>query len=81
MKASIFLTLNPDSSLFHRATYMTEEADSAEECLRKLQDRLSQKIGSVSLTFRPIDGMIFCWEISSDIPIGVLYREGYQPNK
>ena len=70
MYASIFVV---DSGLrFH----MTESADSAEECLRKLQDRLNQRIDSYPrLSFRPHDGMIF-WD-GSHIPIGVLYREGY----
>lgn len=69
MKAAIFIT-----GLCH----MQEEGPSAEECLRKLQDRLRQKVAyHPRLTFRPHDGMIFCYDLSIDKPIGVLYREGY----
>lgn len=80
MKATIFITTSyhPLDGAIHRR-YMTEIADTAEECLRRLGDRMRQLLNyPPTLTFRPHNGMIFCTEMSSDIPIGVLYRQGYQ---
>jgi hypothetical protein len=77
MNATIFFNLSI-GPLVGKSHHMTEEADTAEECLRRLQDRLWQKLDYTPvLTFRPHDGMIFCEAMSYDIPIGVLYQKGY----
>lgn len=79
MHATIFVTIGY-GIIAGESFHMTEEADSTTECLRKLQDRLSQKLPYMPvLTFRPHDGMIFCGNISPIIPIGVLYQQGYAP--
>lgn len=79
MNATIFVTLSY-GVILGESMYMTEQAPTAGECLHKLQDRLGQKMGyTPTLTFRLLDGMIFWGDVSSTIPIGVLYQEGYLP--
>ncbi len=77
MKATVFVTFSY-GIVCGKSVFLTEEADTAEECLHKLADKLLKKLDfRPTLTFRPADGMIFGGEISSTVPIGVLYRQGY----
>lgn len=65
------------ASLFVFNECITEQGETAEECLRLLEHRLLVHLEDPQLTFRPADGVIFCHSVSSVTPIGVLYRVGY----
>lgn len=59
-------------------TCITVEEKTAEECLAELTIQMTRTLNwRPTLTFRPADGMIFCSQLSSIAPIGVLYRQGY----
>ena len=77
MRATVFVAVSY-GMVAGESFSLTESADTAEECLGKLETGLLKKINwKPSLIFRPADGMIFCGDMSSTVPIGVLYREGY----
>lgn len=79
MHATVFVNISY-GPLVGKSIHLTQEAPTAEECLAKLALLLRQKLDyTPTLTFRPADGMIFCQEMSDLVPLGVLYREGYQP--
>jgi len=77
MNATIFFTL-PYGIHDGSNLYLTASANEAGECLAILQNSLKREYDFWgALTFRVVDGMIFCGEISNLTPIGVLYKEGY----
>ena len=77
MRATIFVTISYGLIAGKSYTFSARE-ETAEECLLYLNEKLHQHGVETLLTFRPADGMIFGGDISTTVPIGVVYQRGYQ---
>lgn len=61
------------------SSYIKVEGETAEACLTNLSKEIAPVIGyHPTLTFRPADGAIFCNDWSDLMPLGVVFRHGYQ---